>query len=234
MKEAKKYGRLFATKFSKLSRPQQLFIEMQLRNVDLNPRGRRFTEEEKVLALSIFKKSPAAYTHMANLFTVPSKTVLRDYLSEIPLDTGINMSIVKHLTDLTKNLTLKDKQLSACWDEAHVHPHVAYDFKKDKIIGFEDFGTHRTSKFADHVLVFMIRRLSDGTKIPFSYYYCQSQTKYGQLIECIRENVTAIASTGFELVVTICDQGSSNMKALKELKQEYLEECRRKGARVGE
>ena len=147
---------------------------MQLRNVDLNPRGRRFTEEEKVQALSIFKKSPAVYTHMANLFTVPSKTVLRNYLSEISLDTGINMSIVKHLTDLTKNLTLKDKQLSAWWDEAHVHPHVAYDFKKDKIIGFEDFGTHRTSKFADHVLVFMIRRLSDGTKIPYSYYYCQS------------------------------------------------------------
>lgn len=52
------------------------------------------------------------------------------------------------------------------WDETFLSCELSYDAKKDKIIGFEDFGNRRTNKFADHVLVFMIRGLNRNYKIP--------------------------------------------------------------------
>ncbi|XP_076283987.1 uncharacterized protein LOC143210733 [Lasioglossum baleicum] len=66
----------------------------------------------------------------------------------------------------------------------------------DKIIGFEDWGTRRTSRFADHALVFMLRGLYSGWKMPISYDYCEGQTKTPQLIQCIKNIVKALKKTG--------------------------------------
>lgn len=60
------------------------------------------------------------------------------------------------------------------WDETFLKTELNYDYKKDKIIGFEDFGNQKTSDFADHVLVFMARGLYRNTKLPISYYFCKS------------------------------------------------------------
>lgn len=205
-----------------LSKPQKLILQMQFRNVGVSKNGRRFTNDEKILALSLSKKSPAAYTHLSSLFTLPSRSVLQSYLSSVPLDVGVNSAMVEHLSDLSCNYDTKKKQFFVCWDEVHLHPHLSYDRKKDKIIGFEDFGTRRTSNFADHALVFMLRRISDGVKLPFSYYFCNAQTKYGQLIECIKSNLRAAKLAGLSIAVTICDQGSSKVRAIKELRSEYV------------
>lgn len=221
------------TKFLQSSKPQKMFVEMQLRNVVIEKFSRRYTNDKKISALFLYKKSPSAYRYLSYLFTLPSKSILQSYLSNVPLDTGVNNTILKHLTEVIKDLRIKDKQFAMCWDEVHVRPHLAYNSKKDKIIGFEDFGTHRTSKFADPDLVFMTRSIADGSRLPFSYYYCNAQTKYDQLIECIRSNIRGLNKSGLSLVVTTCDQGTFNVKALKQLKQEYLITCKRNGVEPG-
>lgn len=100
--------------------------------------------------------------------------------------------------------------------------HVDYDILDDIIIGFEDWGKKRTNKFADHVLVFMLRGLKSGWKMPISFGFCENQTKTPQLIHCIKEIVKAVTKSGFKIVATVCDQESSNVAAINLLRQDTI------------
>jgi len=53
--------------------------------------------------------------------------------------------------------------------------------------------------------------------MPISYSFCYKQTNTGQLIRCIKEHIKEVVNAGFHIVATVCDQGSSNVAAIKEL-----------------
>ena len=68
--------------------------------------------------------------------------------------------------------------------------------------------------------MFMLRGIKSGWKIPLTYNFCASQTIHVQLSFCIKKVVKAVTEAGFVIAASICDQGSSNMKALKILQAE--------------
>ena len=157
-------------------------VEMQLRNANKKSHGRRFTIDDKLIALSFYKHSPSTCKFMYNILILPSVTTVKRQLSKIDLDTGINSNVAELLKKCVTGMKdQRQKVLLLMWDKAFLKAHIWYDYKKDKIIGFEDFGNRRTSNFADHILVFMIRELLMNTKFPLSYYFCNTQTSYGQL-----------------------------------------------------
>lgn len=86
-----------------------------------------------------------------------------------------------------------------------LQPFLSYDKTKDKIIGFEDFGTNRTRKIADHAITFYLRNLQSGNKMPIVFGFCHSSTKTFQLIRCIKTWLLNIIASGFIPIVTICD-----------------------------
>ena len=118
--------------FEKLSRSQKIFIEMQLRNVKLKPKGRRFSMEEKVLALSLYKRSPRCYRYLAHLFILPSPATLRQLLKKVHSDTGINKVMLKHLKQKAQKMKEIDKYCVLMWDEMSLTPHIQYNGAKDK------------------------------------------------------------------------------------------------------
>ncbi|TGZ56290.1 hypothetical protein DBV15_11737 [Temnothorax longispinosus] len=111
----------------------------------------------------------------------------------------------------------KHKVCIFMWDEMSIQLKLTYDTRKDIICGLKDWGSNRTGKIADHVLVFMLRGLKSGWKMPISYNFCNKQTKTAQLIRCIKDHVRLINNIDFHIVATVCDQGSSNVAAIKEL-----------------
>lgn len=52
----------------KLNEVTKHFIQSQLRNVDRTPCGKRWTEEDKAFALSIYKRSPRVYKYLSTYF----------------------------------------------------------------------------------------------------------------------------------------------------------------------
>lgn len=114
-------------------------------------------------------------------------------------------------------MSMKDKVCILMWDEVSIQLKVTYDSRKDIICGLEDWGNNRSGRMADHVLVFMLRGLHSGWKMPISYNFCKKQTGTAQLIRCIKEHIQKISDIGFHIVDTVCDQGSSNMAAIKNL-----------------
>lgn len=161
------------------------------------------------------------------MFSMPCRKTLISTLQKIPLDTGISPTIMNFLNAQAKNMTdTREKICILMWDEVSLDCHLTYDPVADKIVGFEDWGNRRTSNYADHALVFMLRGLLTGWKIPINYCFCDSQTKTQQLISCIKETVRAVTAAGFTIVATVCDQGSSNVAAInKMLKRGVQRKC---------
>lgn len=159
-----------------------------------------------------------AYTCLREVFRdIPSIKTLQLALHRIPVTTGINPFILSHLKNVVPNLSPKDKVCILMWDEVSIQSSVTYDTRKDIICGLEDWGTNRSAKVADHALVFMLRGLHSGWKMPISYNFCSKQTKTAQLIRCIKKHIYEINKAGFYIVSTVCDQGSSNVAAINEL-----------------
>lgn len=181
--------------------------------------GHRYEAKHKALALTLYKTmGKHAYTCLRNVFThLLCISTMQSMLQKIPLSPGINSFILRHLENMSQKMSNKDKVCILMWDEVFIHHNVTYNIRKDVIYGLEDWGNNRTSKVADHALVFMLRGLNTGWKMPVSYNFCAKATNTAQLIRCIKEHVHAISKAGFHIVATVCDQGSSNVAAIKEL-----------------
>lgn len=93
----------------KLNEVSKHFIKSQLRNVDRTPSGRRWTEEDKAFALSIYKRSPRVYKYLSMYFQLPSSRILKYILSKIPFDTGINKLLLKQLKVKTNEMHELDR-----------------------------------------------------------------------------------------------------------------------------
>lgn len=212
---------VFNNYLAKLSSRQQSFVSMILRNYHREKEGRRYTDDERLLCLSIFKRSAATYRYLCTFLPLPAPRRLRYILRNIELGCGFTTTMKNCLREICNRIS--DPQEKVCifmWDEVSLQPQVQYCQKDDKIVGLEDWSSKRTSQYADKALVFMLRGIKSGWKIPLSYYYSQYQTKTPQLTTCIRENHNEATKAGFLIVATVCDQGSSNMGAIKLLQQE--------------
>lgn len=186
------------------------------------------------MALSLYKQCHSGYTFLQQLFALPSSRTLRLLLQKVPLHTGINNVIFSHLFHQQSTFkNAKDKICILMWDEISLQPQLQYDTINDKIVGFEDWGHKRTQRIADHALVFMLRGIRTGWKIPLSYNFCKSQTKSGQLIYCIKKIVKKVAQSGFTIIATVCDQGTSNVSAINELLNHTRGMCLRNGEEFG-
>lgn len=162
-----------------------------------------------------------AYISLRSVFKdLPSIQTLQSVLNRLPISARLNPLILRHLENIAPKMSDKDKVCILMWDEVSIQPKISYDIRKDIICGFEDWGNYRTNKVADHALVFMLRGLNSGWKMPISYSFCSKQTNTAQLMRCIKEHVRKINNTGFNIIATVCDQGSSNVAAIKELLQQ--------------
>lgn len=56
-----------------LSPGAKTFFDMQVRQSKKHPKGHRFTLDEKILALSLYKPSPKAYRLLSQICVLPKK-----------------------------------------------------------------------------------------------------------------------------------------------------------------
>ncbi|KAL5241326.1 hypothetical protein ACI65C_008736 [Semiaphis heraclei] len=164
----------------KINKTTLEFIESQVGNQHKKLNGRRYTLNDKIFALSIFKTSPKAYKFLSNIFALPCETTLNNLLEKIPFIPGINSHIEENMKHQVKQLKPMDRTCIILFDEMALEPGLKYDKKNDLMLGFENFGKTVTNKFADHVLVFMIKGVSKKWKQPYAYYFCQGTTKTNQ------------------------------------------------------
>lgn len=74
----------------KLTRAAKIFFTMQVNQSGKHRQGRRFTPEELVISLSLYKTSPKGYRMLSQLCSLPSSRTLQNLLQKVDLRPGIN------------------------------------------------------------------------------------------------------------------------------------------------
>lgn len=193
------------------------FFQSQIKIQNKKAKGRRYSLDDKILALSIFKTSPKGYKFLSSIFALPSTSTLNAVLTQIPFTPGINLHIQQNLKHQTSKLKSIDKKCVLLFDEMALSPSLKYDKKNDMIFGLNHNDISNDQKFADHVLVFMLRGIAKKWKQPYAYFYCTGTTKTNNLIEYLKIVVSSVNQTGLDILATVCDQGGTNVAALNKL-----------------
>lgn len=94
-----------ALKFSKTENFEKLtcnmnpiarkILWMQVHLCTKKTKGRRFTDEEKMIALAIMKQSPRSYKFLRRIFILPSGRTINKLISNLKVDSGINSQIFR-------------------------------------------------------------------------------------------------------------------------------------------
>lgn len=228
---AEKYMNDHRECLSKLNNVTTTFIESQIRSQSKKPQGRRFTLDDKIFALSLFKQSGKAYRLLQKVFALPCKSTLMSLLQKIPFEAGINKKIFQHLKKTVNKIKNPlDKYCTVIFDEISLSAGLQYVPHQDRVIGFEDLGNNKTkSLFADKALTFMVRGIRRKFKQPVAFVFTNSSMKTPDLLVAIKEVIRAVQSTGLMVAALICDQASTNVAAINKLKMETKEMYSRLG-----
>lgn len=198
----------------------KILIQLQFREIKKKEKGRRFTLQEKILALSILKQSPKAYRFLRKIFILPAPQTLVKLIQMSNLQPGINKNIFAQLQRTAETMSKEDKLCVLLFDEISLKAQLTFHERKDKITGFVDNGCERKPEFADHAQVFMIRGLVKKYKQAISYGFSRSATKGPELASQIKMIVSKIQEAGLNVMATVCDQGTNNRQALNLLMKE--------------
>ncbi|KAJ8915411.1 hypothetical protein NQ315_008300, partial [Exocentrus adspersus] len=180
------------------------FINSQLRNFNKIPHAKRWTVDDKVLALSLYKRSPRLYRYLSAIFQFPSCKSLKTVMSQIPFETGINSTIFSHLQQKINNMNEANRCCSLIFDEMSLSPGFYYDANNQLIYGYEDLGhLGRINKQANHALVFMIRGLRKTWKQVVAYYFTSGTISAQALKQIIVHLISELQNIGLKCVIKV-------------------------------
>ena len=203
-----------------LCEPTYNFVLSQLKNQKRHLQGRRFSLDDKIFALTLLKQSPKGYSLLKKIFALPSRKTLMAVLNRVTFNVGVNNHIMKCLGKVLEKKPKSDSYCYLLFDEMALEPGLAYDQRTDAIEGFENCGDGQRRKYADHAMVFMIRGVFRKWKQPIAYFFTEHGMSTADITRNIKEIVTACQHIGLHIVGTICDQMSTNVKAIENLKQD--------------
>ncbi|KAF4523102.1 hypothetical protein B566_EDAN003116 [Ephemera danica] len=185
-----------------------------LRNVD--PRGRRWSNQEKIDMLCLHKASPKSYRCLRQHMTLPHPSTLNNLLSSFHLKVGINPKLFEELKKAVQQLHPSERFCVLQFDEMKIKEFLELSNLTGSIIGYEDFGTFgRTHRVATHVLLFVLRGINCNWKLPIEYVLCHKTTPSQIIFELLKELLRILIGCGLIIMATSCDQGSTNKGAYK-------------------
>ena len=203
---------------SNLSREGDIMLQGILNKRKRKPRGRRYTHDEKLVYLSLLKRSPKAYRLFRMFFPLPTVRTLQRILNQLVVRPGINDQVMDSLKTYVQNLNVEDRVCSLMFDEMSLRENMHFNRQFDCIEGFEDYANHgRTRNVANQALVFMVRGLRLKWKQPVAFYFSHNNTRSEILKQLLLDVLTACQDAGLTVVATVCDMGGNNVRTLREL-----------------
>ncbi|XP_048519339.1 uncharacterized protein LOC109543340 [Dendroctonus ponderosae] len=146
-------------------------------------KGRRWTFDDKIMALAIYKKSPKCYRMLQKFVWLLSKKTLLSMLGKVPFHVGINEHLFSHINESIEGSA--DRCCVLLFDEMDIQENIEYDLGSDNILGFEYFGERTSSKPANKALLFMLVGLAKKWKQPVAYFFASNGCNANNFEHCL-------------------------------------------------
>ena len=133
------------------------FFEKQLHFSQDAPKGRRYSTDAKLLALSLHSYGPQAYRFLSQMFALPSRSTLSVWLQSLEIMPRFCQDVIHAIPCKVQCMTSKDRVCVLMIDEMSSKIFLAYDCCNDLIVGYEDCGPGYSRKKlpVSSALVFM-------------------------------------------------------------------------------
>lgn len=172
----------------KISPTFALLLQGEIRNFKKSGMGRRWTSEDKIIALRLYKRSPTCYRLLRRMICLPAPTTLKVILKNCSMDVGINKPLFKIINKYLCNLQPVDNEFVLMFDEMSLKKHLQYNPRDDLIEGFQDHGVQgRSAQPVSYGLVFMVAGIRKRIKQPIAYYLSGSSVTADRLTALIKE-----------------------------------------------
>lgn len=138
---------------------------------------------------------------------------MRRWLKSINYTPGFINEYLNQIKIKTSAMLNSDRKCIVLHDEMSILKCIKYNKTLDMIEGFEDLGLiGRTSKYAKHALVIIVRGLYKNWKFPLCYFLGNNGINGNELSQIIKQSVKHILNIGLLPTSIVCDQGSQNRK----------------------
>jgi hypothetical protein len=97
------------------------------RNSTQKPKGRRWSFEDKVLVLSLLKRSPKSCSLLQTILPLPSRRTLQSILSNFHFTTGINAHVFGTLKHSLQKMSGKDRFCCLMFDEMSIRENLRFN-----------------------------------------------------------------------------------------------------------
>ena len=95
--------------------------------------------------------------------------------------------------------------------------HISFNSKKGLIEGLQDLGTERWNKVANYVIVFSVQGIVKRFKQPLAFYFTNGGAISNLVQSMLKDVLSECYKNDILILATVCDMGSSNVKALNDL-----------------
>jgi hypothetical protein len=180
------------------------------RNSVANPKGRRYSQNIRCFAFTIYYYSPKAYRYLRSMLTLPSPRLIRSWMASVDLQPGF-------LTEQFDRLSTS-KPYSFVFDSMSIRKRQVLD-KSEVIHGNVNFGGQLStddSKVATEVLVFLLVPITGGDRVPCAYFLVDKADANVQA-SLIRHFLTVAASRDIDILSLTCDGCPANIATLRKL-----------------
>ncbi|CAB4022717.1 DNA transposase THAP9-like [Paramuricea clavata] len=136
------------------------------------PCGRRYTDDIKEFALTLYFYSPKAYQYVRSILPLPNPSLIRKWASSVDCEPGFLKEAFKALSDEVKQC-LDKKDCYLIMDAMSIRKETVWDKKNDRYDGFINYGTvnpEDPETLASEALVFLLVGARTHWKCPIGYF----------------------------------------------------------------
>ncbi|XP_063894223.1 uncharacterized protein LOC110377900 isoform X2 [Helicoverpa armigera] len=204
------------SEFEKLGDRAKTFLLMQLRLATKKKMARRFSENEKLFALTLWKQSPKSYKLLENMFALPNRRTLVRLASRKPKECDVNNKTFDHLKEVTQEWDIKKRLCTLVFDEVPITSR--YSVRKSK--GIVKIAEERKQGLTKHVLVFMVRGICSTWTQRIKYYCLFRAISTAHLQNILKGIIPRLRDSGLIPLAVLCNHGPPFRLLFKALKEE--------------
>ena len=209
----------------------KFFWEQQMKLLQSEKFGRRYHPQIIRFALSLHRKSPAAYRELrdSGALILPSERVLRDYKNYFKPKAGLNIENIDHLQKKASSLSGIQRYVVVVMDEMKIQSNLVFDKHSGDLIGFVDLGDPMTNYaslgdedvIATHALAFLVRGMCSDLKHVIAYYFTENVTSY-QLMSLFWKVIGVLELSVNLWVCAAVNDGASPNRKFFDLHAKYV------------
>ena len=187
------------------------------KNLKASPSGRRYSDEIKEFAVTLYFYSPKAYKYVRSIIPLPNQSLIRKWSTSFKCDPGFIEEAFTSLSDLISGSPI-NKDCCLVIDAMSIRKQTLWDVEKDRYSGFVDLGDEihndKSATLASEALVFLLVGTRSHWKCPIGYFLGDKISTKEQA-KLVSKSLEMAAKAGLKVWSVTADGTAVNLRTFE-------------------